>query len=192
MREITHCTAPYRITTRRQIIASAAMAVGGLTAGAGLRAQAPQDSMKQLPSTPANDTRTALHQEVVLKATPQRTYEAIMDSKQFTAFTGLPADIDPKVGGAFTMFGGMIEGRNVELTPSTRIVQAWRPAHWQPGVYSIVRFDFKPQAYGSRLSSNTTVSPPATTTIYIPAGPSTISSHSKNTSPNRPSSARPR
>ena len=177
MREITHCTSPYRIATRRQIIASAAMAVGGLAAGAGLRAQAPQESMKQIPSTPANDTRTALHQEVVLKATPKRIYEALLDSKQFTAFTGLPANIDPQAGGAFTMFGGLIGGRNVELTPSTRIVQAWRPAHWDPGVYSIVRFDFKPQAYGSRLSSNTTVSPPATTTIYIPAGPNTISSH---------------
>src|SRR5271156_6403286 len=119
MREITHCTSPYRIATRRQIIASAAIAVGGLAEGAGLRAQAQQESMKQIPSTPANDTRTALHQEVVLKATPQRIYEAILDSKQFAAFSGLPANIEPKAGGAFTMFGGMIEGRNVELTPAT-------------------------------------------------------------------------
>src|SRR5271170_3177292 len=143
MRETNDSTPLYNIPTRRQLIVSATIAVGGLAAAAGLRAQAPQDSMKQLPSTPANDTRTALHQEVVLKATPKRIYEALLDSKQFAAFSGLPANIEPKAGGAFTMFGGMIEGRNVELTPATRIVQAWRPAHWDPGVYSIVRFDFK-------------------------------------------------
>ncbi|MGA2421557.1 MAG: SRPBCC family protein [Candidatus Acidiferrum sp.] len=137
-------TPPER-ATRRQIIAGAALALG-LASCAKLFAEAPPQAMKEIPSTPANDPRTALHQEVILKTTPQRIYEAILDSKQFTVFSGLPANIDPQAGGAFTMFGGLIEGRNVELTPSTRIVQAWRPAHWEPGVYSIVRFDFKPQA----------------------------------------------
>ena len=43
------------------------------------------------------------------------------------------------------MFGGMIAGRNVELVPGQRIVQAWRPTHWAPGIYSIVRFELKQQ-----------------------------------------------
>jgi hypothetical protein len=42
-------TSPYRITTRRQIIASAAMAVGSLAAADTLRAKAPENSMKQVP-----------------------------------------------------------------------------------------------------------------------------------------------
>lgn len=33
---------------------------------------------------------------------------------------------------------------NVELVPNQRIVQAWRPTHGDPGVYSIVRFELKP------------------------------------------------
>src|ERR1700685_3600940 len=64
---------------------------------------------------------------------------------QFAAFSGMPAEIDPKEGGAFSMFGGMIVGRNVELIPNQRVVQAWRPTHWDPGVYSIVRFELKPR-----------------------------------------------
>ena len=48
----------------------------------------------------------------------------------------------------------LIEGRNVEIIPNQRIVQAWRPSHWDPGVYSIVRFELKPQ--GSRPSSFST------------------------------------
>lgn len=47
------------------------------------------------------------------------------------------------------MFGGMIVGRNVELVPNQRIVQAWRPTHWDPGVYSIVRFELKAQGPGT-------------------------------------------
>ncbi len=47
------------------------------------------------------------------------------------------------------MFGAVIVGRNVELIPNQCIVQAWRPTHWDPSVYSIVRFDFKPQADGT-------------------------------------------
>jgi activator of HSP90 ATPase len=41
------------------------------------------------------------------------------------------------------MFGGLIVGRNVELIPSQCIVQAWRPTHWDPGIYSIVKFELK-------------------------------------------------
>jgi activator of HSP90 ATPase len=42
------------------------------------------------------------------------------------------------------MFGGQIVGRNVELIPGHRIVQAWRPAAWPAGSYSLVRFELKP------------------------------------------------
>ncbi len=71
--------------------------------------------------------------------------------KSFAAVTGMAAQIDPKVGGAFTTFGGLIEGRNVELIPGQRIVQAWRPANWDPGVYSVVHFELKAHGTGTTL-----------------------------------------
>ena len=49
------------------------------------------------------------------------------------------------------MFGGLIQGRNVELVQNQRIVQAWRPASWDPGVYSMVHFEFKPAGPGTSL-----------------------------------------
>ena len=58
----------------------------------------------------------------------------------------LGGTIDPLAGGAFSMFGGLIVGRNVELVTNQRIVQAWRPTHWDPGIYSIVHFEFNPSA----------------------------------------------
>jgi activator of HSP90 ATPase len=75
--------------------------------------------------------------------TPPRIYEALLNSRQFTAITGEPAKIDAAPGGAFSMFGGKIVGRNIELLPTLRIVQAWRPESWEPGVYSIVRFELR-------------------------------------------------
>jgi activator of HSP90 ATPase len=49
------------------------------------------------------------------------------------------------------MFGGMIVGRNIELVPGQRIVQAWRPTHWPSGIYSIVRFELKAQGSHTTL-----------------------------------------
>ena len=91
----------------------------------------------------ANTARTAIHYEIDFKASPQRFYQAILDQKQFAAFTGLAATIDPMPGGAFSQFGGLIVGRNIELVDKQRIVQAWRPTHWDAGIYSIVRFELQ-------------------------------------------------
>lgn len=144
---------PRGASTRREMIAGvAAAALGGLAGGTNVWARAGrQQGTKEAPSTAANQARTSLHQEIELKAAPQRIYEILLDSKQFSAFTGMPATIDSAAGGAFTMFGGMIVGRNVELAPGQRIVQAWRPTHWDPGVYSVVKFELKPQGSGTLL-----------------------------------------
>jgi len=133
------------IGTRRQMIVGVAMAFGAMTAGSTVWAGTQQQSMKEAPSSAANEKRTSFHLETEYKASPERIYNVLMDSKQFAALTGLPAEIDPKAGGAFSMFGGMIVGRNVELVANQRIVQAWRPTHWDPGVYSIVKFELKSQ-----------------------------------------------
>jgi activator of HSP90 ATPase len=92
-----------------------------------------------------------IHQEVDFQVGPQRLYEALLDSKQFSAFSGRPAQIDPAVGGAFSLFGGHIVGRNVELVPNQRIVQVWRVVDWPEGAYSIVKFELKVQGASTHL-----------------------------------------
>lgn len=138
-------------TTRRQLIAGVVVALGSLAAGSEVRGESQQQATKDTSSTAANGKRTSLHMEMDYKASPQRIYEALLDSNQFAAFSGMPAEIDRKAGGAFSMFGGMIVGRNVELIPNERIVQAWRPTHWDPGVYSIVRFELTPKGSETTL-----------------------------------------
>ena len=92
-----------------------------------------------------------IHQEIDFKGGPQQLYEALLDSKQFTEFSGRPAEINREAGGAFSLFKGHIIGRNLELIPNERIVQAWRVVTWPEGAYSIVRFELKPQGSGTRL-----------------------------------------
>src|SRR5215467_9601733 len=91
-----------------------------------------------------SDKSITIHQEVDFTATPQQLYEALLDSKQFAEFSGRPAEINREVGGAFSLFKGHIVGRNLELIPNERIVQAWRVVTWPEGAYSIVRFELKP------------------------------------------------
>ena len=116
---------------------------------------------------PADDgisrTAEAIHQEVVFKASRARIYEALCDAKQFDAITrltgmmmqtaaaGQPTAIDRQPGGAFTLFGGRIVGRQVELVKDERIVQAWRVAAWNAGIYSIARFELRDEGTGTRL-----------------------------------------
>lgn len=94
-----------------------------------------------------------IHQEIEIAAPPAAVYEALTTAARFTAMTGAPADIDGTAGGAFACFGGMIAGRNVELIPGERVVQAWRVKVWEPGVYSIARFTLQPVGSGDSITT---------------------------------------
>ena len=97
------------------------------------------------------DKSITIHQEIDFNASPERVYEAFLDANQFSAFSGRPAKINREVGGAFSLFGGHIIGRNLEVIPNQRIVQAWRVVTWPEGAYSIARFELKAQGSGTWL-----------------------------------------
>jgi activator of HSP90 ATPase len=94
----------------------------------------------------------AIHHEVYISAAPQRIYEALLDARQFSVFSGFPgAEIHREAGGSFTLFGGHVTGRNLELAANRLIVQAWRAGDWSEGVYSIARFELVSQGAGTRI-----------------------------------------
>jgi activator of HSP90 ATPase len=134
-------------STRRQMIAGSLLALGGLAAPGALGQPAAAAPAAELPDA----LRTTIHQEVDYGAAPGRIYAVLMDSGQFSACTCLAAVISPVEGGAVSMFGGIIVGRNIELVPGQRIVQAWRPAYWKPGVYSLVRFELVAKGAGTTV-----------------------------------------
>lgn len=137
--------------TRRELMTGMFVACGSMWSIAAW-GQNKENKMASLPSSEANKNRTSLHQEIDYKSGPQRIYEVLLSSKDFTAFSGAAAEIDPKPGGTFSMFGGLVVGRNIELVANQRIVQAWRLAQEFPeGTYSLVKFELKTKDSGTKL-----------------------------------------
>jgi uncharacterized protein YndB with AHSA1/START domain/ketosteroid isomerase-like protein len=91
------------------------------------------------PSKAVVETRTVAH-EVTLSASSEEVFEALMDSARHSRFTGAPAQIDRKPCGVFSLYGGQITGKTLELEPNRLILQAWRAENWPNGHYSQVTF----------------------------------------------------
>ncbi|HUH63652.1 MAG TPA: SRPBCC family protein [Terracidiphilus sp.] len=136
------------LPTRRAFVAGVAASLAALAARDG----AAQEQMQEKPPNPAHASLTAIHYDIDFHASPQQIYSALLDAKQFAAFSGMAAEIDRRPGGAFSLFGGLILGRIIELVESQRIVQAWRPGSWDSGVYSIVHFELKARGSESALA----------------------------------------
>lgn len=85
-----------------------------------------------------------INQEIIIKSTAKDVFVALTNSEKFTELTGVSAIIDPKEGGKFTCFGGMISGQTIEIEPSQFLVQAWRAGNWDKGIYSIIKLELEP------------------------------------------------
>lgn len=105
-------------------------------------------------------TAYAIHQVEDFAADVGRVYGALIDAGTFAAFSGEPASIEVRQGGAFSLFGGRIVGRNIEIAKEIRIVQAWRAADWPDGLYSIARFALEARNESTRLTFDHTGFPP--------------------------------
>ena len=100
-----------------------------------------------------------IRQTVTFTAKPLDVYEALMDSRAHSAFTGSAARISPRVGGRFTAYDGYAEGRNLELIPGRKIVQSWRASDWPDGHYSTVTFALARAGTGAKLTFTQTEVP---------------------------------
>jgi activator of HSP90 ATPase len=100
----------------------------------------------------SKETKT-IRQTELIPAKPFDVYEAFMDEKKHTAFTGSKATSDPRVGGEFTAWDGYIFGKNLKLEKGKRIVQEWKTTEW-PANYpiSIVEFTFRETKNGTELT----------------------------------------
>jgi activator of HSP90 ATPase len=141
--------------TRREAVIGVAVAVSGLALGSAKAWAASDDGISR--------NVESIHQEPVFKASRKRVYEALIDTQQFDKVIQISGvmksmhlgdkltEISREAGGAFILFGGYITGRHVELVPNERIVQAWRTGGWNPGVYSIAKFELVEQGSGTKI-----------------------------------------
>ena len=61
-----------------------------------------------------------------IQATPEEIYSAWLDGNKHGKMIGAEATGKAEVGSEFTAWDGYISGRNLELVPNKKIVQAWR------------------------------------------------------------------
>jgi uncharacterized protein YndB with AHSA1/START domain len=152
-----NCAVHVNEPARRQVLTGTAIAFAGFVFGLS-EARANVDD-------PISHSAEAIHQEVTFKASRKRIYDALTDAKQFEQVVHLsdamktrmppnaqPTRISTEPGGTFSTFGGLIVGMQIELVPNERIVQAWRPAYWKPGVYSLVKFALADSDSGIKLT----------------------------------------
>ncbi len=66
-----------------------------------------------------------------IPATPDKIFAAWLDSSEHSEMTGSPARVSSKVGGKFDAWDGYIHGTNLELEPSSRILQLWRTSEFE-------------------------------------------------------------
>ena len=149
------------LVSRRSFSVRLAAFLPGLVA---LRPMRWEGAARPLSSEEVTYTSEAIHQEVTFQATPQRVYAALTEPRRFGrvvelsgAMAGTPpgtatALISSTLGGTFALFGGQIVGRHLELVPGERLVQGWRVAGWQPGIFSIARFELSAERSGTHLT----------------------------------------
>src|SRR5260221_9313354 len=139
---------------RRQLLGAAAVLVGGLGLGARLRAEGEGE---------VSHTAEAIHQEIVFNASRKKVYDTLTVASQFQkvidnsaamkamALAKKPAEISRELGGAFSVFGGHIVGRQLELVPGQRIVQAWRGVDLETRIFFIAPFELGEQSGSTQM-----------------------------------------
>ena len=146
--------------SRRSLALSLAVSPVGLVIAAETPAAPPKDAADGL-----SYTSEAIRQEVTLDASPQRVYQVLTSTNEFDRITRLsdgaallnasgakPTAISTEVGGSFTLFGGYITGRHLEMLPNERLVQAWRAGSWKAGGFSIAMFSLTAEGGKTKLN----------------------------------------
>ena len=75
-------------------------------------------------------TGTIRQKILISSATPEEVYDALVDPKKHSAFTGSKATGVPKVGGQFTASDRYISGKHLALVKGKKIVQEWKTTEW--------------------------------------------------------------
>ncbi len=95
-----------------------------------------------------------IFQVIELKANPTDIYKIFLDESDHTAFTGMKAEINPTVGGAFNACNGRTVGTILELVKNKRIVVAWQHKKFPKHHFSIVDIDIEKSEIGCRIKFN--------------------------------------
>eukprot|EP01025_Chloroclados_australasicus_P006891 TRINITY_DN1218_c0_g1_i1.p2 TRINITY_DN1218_c0_g1~~TRINITY_DN1218_c0_g1_i1.p2 ORF type:complete len:405 (+),score=56.41 TRINITY_DN1218_c0_g1_i1:141-1217(+) len=82
-------------------------------------------------------------------ASSKDLFHCFTDAGRIQGYSQSPAQVDAKVGGSFSMYGGSIQGVFKELVEGELIVMDWRFSDWGDDVYSVVRIELSENEPGN-------------------------------------------
>ncbi len=78
-------------------------------------------------------TTTSIEQKQRFSAKPVQVYDAYVNPRKHTEFTGAAATGKAEVGAEYTAYDGYIAGKHIELVPARKIVDEWKTSEWPEG-----------------------------------------------------------
>ena len=95
---------------------------------------------------------TTIRQTQYLPVSPAELYDAYLNARTHSLFTGAETVCERFVGGKFSAWNGYITGKNVKLENSRRIVQEWQTTEWPTGYSpSVLEIIFRPRGKGTEV-----------------------------------------
>ncbi|MBP9068820.1 MAG: SRPBCC domain-containing protein [Bacteroidia bacterium] len=90
---------------------------------------------------------------ITLPVKAKELYDAWLDSKKHSAFTGGDANVSKKLNGEFTAWDEYISGKNIELKEGKFVKQSWRTMEFKSNAPdSILELTFEEKAGKTKLS----------------------------------------
>jgi len=107
----------------------------------------PTSSPTPTATTEKKDSKPMQFSSFTLKekfvCSPRDLFECFLHPGRVKAYAGGDALINADQGCKFKLFGGSVEGENVEVIVGKKIVQKWRFNSWPPGIFSTVTIELE-------------------------------------------------
>jgi activator of HSP90 ATPase len=71
-----------------------------------------------------------IKQTYKIKAPIAKVWSALVNPKEIAGWGGGPAKMTDKKGAKFSLWGGDIWGKNIEIVPNKKLVQEWYGGQW--------------------------------------------------------------
>jgi len=102
----------------------------------GIKLDATPTLSPQMPTPPKGYESFTLSEK--FRCSSVDLFECFVDSNRVKAYAGGDALVSREKGGKFSLFGGSVQGENLEVDYPKKLVQKWRFSSWPEGHYSIV------------------------------------------------------
>lgn len=98
----------------------------------------------------------ALNLEPAFHAPAAALYDAFTKPDMVAAWTRSKPDIDATPGKPYSLFGGNVTGKILEVKPNERLQMTWRLREWKPDHVATLTLDFVPGPAETKLKVNWT------------------------------------